>query len=41
MPERYPAVAAALDDGRWTRAAEKALEAALDISSGGAGRALA
>jgi hypothetical protein len=41
LPERYPAVAAALDDGRWTKAAEGALHAAVTIGSGGAGSAVA
>jgi L-sorbose 1-phosphate reductase len=46
MGERYPAVAAALDEGRWTRAAEEALIAAAGGSggadaAGGAGGAVA
>ncbi|MFO7532266.1 MAG: alcohol dehydrogenase catalytic domain-containing protein [Candidatus Limnocylindrales bacterium] len=40
MGERYPAVAAALDEGRWTRAAEEALIAAAG-GAGGAGGAVA
>jgi threonine dehydrogenase-like Zn-dependent dehydrogenase len=38
MAERYPAVAAALDHGRWTRAAEEALLATAAGSDSGAGR---
>jgi threonine dehydrogenase-like Zn-dependent dehydrogenase len=37
LPERYPAVAAALDAGRWTKAAEEALQAAVDTGTGGGG----
>ncbi len=36
LAEAYPTVAAALDDGRWTRAAEEALIAAAAAEAGGA-----